>query len=68
MQPPGAIPGDAYLNGLTGGGVLAFALAGKDLSVPYGFGLKQGCGADIVLNEDPYKHFIKNLLFYSSFI
>ena len=34
LHPPGAGPGDAYLNGFTGGGVFAFGLAGNVLSVP----------------------------------
>ena len=34
LQPPGAGPGDAYLNGFAGGGVFGFGLAGNVLSVP----------------------------------
>ena len=34
LHPPGAGPGEAYLNGFVGGGVFAFGLAGNVLSVP----------------------------------
>ena len=34
LHPPGAGPGEAYLNGFAGGGVFAFGLAGNVLSVP----------------------------------